>query len=120
MPVSSPELSALAAGHDIVSLGMIADDARRQRHGAQTTFVRVAMTSAELHAPIVRPKSTGEVRIEGAPANARAAVERTAEVASAVRAFGDVPLSGFSLADLEALAGGAAMLRPFLEELRSA
>ena len=40
-------LTRLAAGHDIITLGMHADEARRARHGAKTTFLRVAEVSAE-------------------------------------------------------------------------
>ena len=42
--ISAAELTGLATSHDIISLGMLADDLRRQRHGAETTFVRVATT----------------------------------------------------------------------------
>ena len=118
MFVSSTELAALAAGHDIVSLGMIADEARRARHGTQTTFVRVATTSAELHAPVVCPPAAGELRIEGTPVSARAAVERVREVVAAARG---VPVSAFSLADLEQFAtDGTLTLRALLEDLRAA
>jgi len=46
MPVSDPELSTLARSHDIIALGMLADDARRARHGTRTTFVRVRHVDA--------------------------------------------------------------------------
>jgi aminodeoxyfutalosine synthase len=118
MSVSEIELATLASSHDIVSLGMMADDARRRRHGTRTTFVRVATTSAELHADIVCPPAAGELRIEGTPATARAAVERVREVVSAARG---VPVSAFSLADLEQFAtGGTLTLRALLEDLRAA
>ena len=42
MAVSEQELAAFATSHDIISLGMAADEVRRARHGARTTFVRVA------------------------------------------------------------------------------
>jgi hypothetical protein len=44
--ISAAELTSLASSHDIISIGMLADDLRRQRHGARTTFVRVATTPA--------------------------------------------------------------------------
>ncbi len=40
--ISAAELTSLASSHDIISLGMLADALRRERHGARTTFVRVA------------------------------------------------------------------------------
>jgi hypothetical protein len=118
MSVSSTELAVLAASHDIVSLGMIADEARRERHGMRTTFVRVAAASADLGVPVVCPPAAGEMRIEGAPASARAAVDRVREVVTAARG---VPVSAFSLADLEQFAtDGTLTLRALLEELRAA
>jgi 2-iminoacetate synthase ThiH len=116
--ISAAELSTLAATHDIISLGMLADDLRRQRHGAATTFVRVATTAAEPGAPIVCPPSAGELRIVGIPATRAAAVERVGEAAAAAAG---VPVTGFSLADLETLsAQDGTTLRGVLEELRAA
>ena len=116
--ISAAELTALATSHDIISIGMLADDLRRERHGAKTTFVRVATTAAATGAPIVRPPSAGELRIVGAPVNRAAAVERVREVAGA--ACG-AAVTGFSLADLEALAArDGVTLRALLEELRAA
>jgi aminodeoxyfutalosine synthase len=116
--MGSTELAALSASYDIVSLGMKADDARRQRHGTRTTFVRVATTSAELGAPVICPPAAGEVRVEGRPASARAAVDRIREVVAAARG---VPVSAFSLVDLEQFAtDGTLTLRAFLEDLKAA
>ena len=47
MPASDQELSSLAASHDIITLGMMADEVRRARHGSRTTFVRVADLAPE-------------------------------------------------------------------------
>ena len=116
--ISAAELTILAATHDIITIGMLADDLRRQRHGAKTTFVRVATTPAEIGAPIVRPASTGELRIAGLPASRAAAVERVREVA---KAAAGAAVTAFSLADLEALSGREGItLRALLEELRAA
>jgi len=118
MPVSDVELSTLATTHDIINLGMLADGERRRRHGARTTFVRVAVVSADPGGPLHRPAAAGELRIEGAPSSRAAAIERTREAAAIA---GGVPLSGFCLADLEGLAAQEAVtLRSFLEELRAA
>ena len=118
MPASGTAFAALASGHDIISLGMRADEARRQRHGTRTTFVRVAVTSVDPAVPVACPPSAGELRIEGASASARAAVDRVRVV---VAAAGGVPVSAFSLADLEQLAtDGTLTLRALLEDLRAA
>jgi aminodeoxyfutalosine synthase len=118
MTVSDVELAALANTHDIINLGMLADGERRRRHGVRTTFVRVAKTTSEPGAAIYCPSPAGELRIEG-PASSRAAVvERVREVALAAPG---VPLSGYSLADLEQLAARERVtLRALLEELCAA
>ncbi len=46
MTVTDAELSSLATSHDIIAIGVSADEARRRRHGARTTFVRVADVDA--------------------------------------------------------------------------
>ena len=118
MPVTDAELASLASGHDIISLGMLADEARRQRHGTRVTFVRVAGVSSEPGSPCTVPAAAGEVRIGGRPGTLAEALARVREMALA---SGRVPLSGFSLADLEALASREGMtLRALLEELRAA
>ena len=118
MAVSDVELDALATTHDIINLGMLADGERRRRHGTRTTFVRVASVSATLGAPVPVPVSAGELRIEGVPATRAAAIERVREVAAAA---GMVPISGYSLADLEQMAARESVtLRSLLEDLRAA
>ena len=118
MPVTDAELTSLAASYDIISLGMQADEVRRRRHGARTTFVRVAEVAAEPKQPAAWPSGAGELRIGGSPATRAAALERVAEVA---RIANGTPLSGFSLADLEELAGREHVtLRALLEDLKAA
>jgi len=119
MPASEQDkLTSLAASHDIITLGMAADDVRRGRHGVRTTFVRVARIGADVGAEAAWPSATGEIRIGGAPPSLEAAVERVSQVAA--RANG-VPLSGFSLADLELVASREGVtLRALLEDLRAA
>lgn len=117
MPASEQDLLALAASHDIIQIGMVSDEARRSRHGARTTFVRVADVPVEAPEPSW-PAAAGEIRIVGAPATRAVAVDCVAALAA--RANG-IPLSGFSLADLEQLAArGDDSLRALLEELRAA
>jgi hypothetical protein len=118
MTVTEAELSSLTSSHDIITLGMLADEARRARHGRQTTFVRVADLSADAAAPTAFASSAGEIRIIGRPASRSAALARVQEVASVADG---VPVSGFSLADLEDLAARETVtLRSLLEGLRSA
>jgi len=116
--ITEQELTTLAASYDIIGLGMMADEVRRQRHETKTTFVRVAEVAADPEAPLAVPARAGEVRIVGAPSSRAAAVARVRDACAASRG---VPVSGFSLADLEQLAARESMtLRALLEELRAA
>ena len=92
----------LLSTSDIISLGMLAEDVRRRRHGDQVTFLRVAhltVDSAAGAGPL--PHSAGEVRLDGRP-------ESIEEAAAALRAVvaraGGIPVSAFSLAELDDLA----------------
>src|SRR6185437_7444537 len=118
MQVTDAELTTLAQTHDIINLGALADDVRRRRHGTTTTFVRVATVAADPGSPVAHPPAAGELRIVGTPASRAAAVARVREVAAAT---GGAAVTGFSLADLEALsARDGVTLRALLEELRAA
>jgi len=118
-PLTETDAGALASTYDIVSLGMIADDARRARHGTRTTFLRVAHVQGSEHdqdSPL--PPSAREVRVR-APFvgidEARAAVKVAATTAGAVM------LSGFSLADMEQVAqGDIDRVRGWIDDLRAA
>src|SRR5262249_51552241 len=97
--------------------GMLADESRRARHGLQTTFVRVADVPADGPAPIGWASGAREIRIIGKPPTSAAAVARVIEIASVARR---VPVSGFSLSDLEELAAHETVtLRSLLEDLRA-
>jgi aminodeoxyfutalosine synthase len=121
MTVPDAELASLATSHDIISLGMLADDVRRRRHGVRTTFVRVADVPIEGAGTQSLPPVAGEIRIVGTPASRAAAVERVRQLAASIRGVGGVPLSGFSLADLETLSMREGVtLRALLEELHAA
>jgi hypothetical protein len=118
MTVTDSDLASLSSSYDIIRIGMLGDEARRKRHGAATTFVRVADVSAETGEPIQVPLAAGEVRIVGAPASRAAAVAR---VGAVIAAAGRTPVSAFALSDLEQLAGREQVtLRALLEELRAA
>src|SRR5438093_1178552 len=118
MPHSDAELSALASSHDIIAIGMAADEARRAIHGVRTTFLRVADVPAEPGSSTAWAEAAGEIRIVGATGTPAEAIGRIGEVAAIA---GDVPLSGYSLADLEQLAARERVtLRALLEEMRAA
>jgi len=118
MTVSSATLSSLVASHDIISLGIAADEARRARHGATTTYVRVADVNAAPGNPLSIPSAAGEIRIVGTPATKAEALQRVSEV---VALAAGKPVSGYSLADLELLAAQERVtLRDLLEQLRAA
>jgi aminodeoxyfutalosine synthase len=118
MTVTDAELATFAVSHDIITLGMAADELRRAEHGSRTTFVRVTDVSAEPGAAIEIPPAAGEVRIVGVPTSVTQAVQRVQEV---VDAAGPVPVSAFSLSDLEQLASSEHVpLRALLEALAQA
>jgi aminodeoxyfutalosine synthase len=118
MPVSDHALTSLAASHDIIQIGMTADEIRRAHHGDRTTFVRVADVPAAGDAPPNWPPAAAEIRIVGAPASAASAATRVAQIAAV---SGGVPLSGFSLADLQQTAAREGLtLRALLESLHEA
>ena len=122
MTVSDVELATLATAHDIINLGMLADGERRRRHAVRTTFVRVETMSADPAAlpgaPLRLAPAAGELRIEGTPSSRAEALDRVREAAAIA---GPVPLSGYSLADLEQLAAREKVtLRALLEDLRAA
>src|SRR5580704_192755 len=118
MTVTGAELASLATAHDILEMGMLADEVRRTRHGLRTTFVRVADVTAEPSQGVPLLPSAGEIRIVGAPETRGAAIARVSQILASA---GRVPVSAYSLADLEELAVREHVtLRSLLEELRTA
>jgi aminodeoxyfutalosine synthase len=84
---------------DLTALGMLGEMARRARTGDLVTFGRVAILDRpSAPADIGR---AGEVRLDGPPESLDQARER---VRTAATIANGVPLTGFSLADLVALA----------------
>jgi hypothetical protein len=117
MTVTGAELASLATAHDILGIGMLADEVRRTRHGVRTTFVRVADVAAEPSEEVSILPAAGEIRIVGAPGTRSAAIDRVSQILASA---GPVPVSAFSLADLEELAVREHVtLRSLLEELRA-
>ena len=118
MPATDQELTSLANSHDIISIGVLADEVRRRLHGTATTFVRVAAVAADVGAPVAHAAAAGELRIVGVPASGTAAIARVCEV---VASAGHTVVTGFSLPDLERLSVQEGItLRALLEELRAA
>ncbi|MEO8258335.1 MAG: hypothetical protein ABI868_13385 [Acidobacteriota bacterium] len=116
--LTDDEIGALAASADIITIGMMADDARRRRHGTRTTFVRVADVAAAPDGAAAWPPAAGEIRLVGAPLSRKAAVERVRQIAALARG---IPVSAFSLLELERLAADDRItLRSLLEELQAA
>jgi aminodeoxyfutalosine synthase len=108
------DAALLAGSDDLIAIGMMADDVRRQLHGVRTTFVRVfEMHEDAIPASLPPGVAAGEFRIVGRPATAAAAVAAV-EAARAIAA--DRYLSGFSLSDLAALEGAS---RDFFLELEN-
>ena len=96
------ERSTLISSPDVLGLGMAADDTRRRRHGRRMTFVRVATLDINTVDPATTtwPDAAGEVRLTGTPTDWTAAIASVQALVE--RAAGRVPVTGFSLADLEA------------------
>ncbi|HET9361207.1 MAG TPA: hypothetical protein VFO58_15760 [Vicinamibacterales bacterium] len=114
--LSPDEVRDLAVAPDILSIGMLADVVRRQRHGARTTFLRVAegpfdRTSFDGDQPAAR-----EVRLTGSPPDIAAAVSAVESVKAAA---GDRLVSGFSWSDVERWSSGERPVQ-VLKQLRAA
>lgn len=92
------ELRQLAS-LDVLTLGMLADEARRRLRGTGVTFVRVfEIDVMQGWTSVAIPEGASEVRLRGLAAHLDEAV---AAVASARTEAGSRVLSGFSLADIE-------------------
>ena len=99
--LTSAERDALITATDLLGLGMAADEVRRRRHARRMTFVRVARFEVEgVDAESVSwPAAAGELRLGGTPSDWPRAI---ASVRTLVARSGGIPVTGFSLADLEA------------------
>lgn len=105
--LSADEVATVVASRDILALGALADDVRRARHGAATTYVRVHVLALDSPAAwTAAPATATEVRLVGQPGEPAALV---AAVREARTLAGPCVLRGFELADLCA-AGGTALL----------
>ncbi len=111
--LAADEIRALAASPDILTLGMLADAAKRRLHGTRVTYLRVSTCAFDAD-PVALPAAR-ELRLTGTPANLNDALR---SVARARAAAGTRTLSGFAWRDLEQIGGGD--LTGALEQLRSA
>lgn len=107
----------LADTRDLIALGTLADEARRRRHGSRVTFVRVhevPVSAALAGGSLEPPEGAGEIRLTGGLPPLEQALEAVRQAAQQARG---IPVSGFSLGDLEAQA--AASGRPLAGALAS-
>jgi aminodeoxyfutalosine synthase len=104
-PLEHADRVAIAGSRDVLALGMAADAVKRRRHGASVTFVRVATFSVSDAYRAEWPETAGEVRLDGGLGDVAAAVSA---IESVVARATSVPVTGFSLAEIERAAGGNA------------
>ncbi|HEY8536518.1 MAG TPA: hypothetical protein VIL25_08705 [Vicinamibacterales bacterium] len=105
-PLTQADRDALFETRDLLTLGMAADELRRRRHGSRITFVRVATieAAAALSGDVRWSGSPGELCLAGSAEPIDAAISA---VRHTVAASGGIPVTGFSLADLEAAAAAS-------------
>ena len=97
------DVALILESHDLVAIGMVSDELRRQLHGTETTFVRVF--EAHVDAPpaaLPGAVAAGEFRIVGTPDSLDAACRAVREMRALA---GSSPLFGFALHEIEALGG---------------
>ena len=110
------DLAQLAATRDILQLGMLADAVRRRIHGAQVTYVRVALCPFDKPLTDVVPLQAREVRLQGSPQTLEIAVTA---VQAARAVAGERTVSAFSWLDIDRLSASS-RVPDVLERLRSA
>jgi aminodeoxyfutalosine synthase len=102
--LTSEEVAALTSTSDILSLGMLADEARRRRHGDRVTYVRVTHVTLQDVAEGRWPTGeAGELRIAGIP---RSIDEAVLAVRSVIDRANDIPVTAFRLEDFGSVADG--------------
>jgi aminodeoxyfutalosine synthase len=96
---------------------MLADEARRRRHGDVTTFVRVQDVPVEEMDSTPLLAAAGEIRIVG---DVRRIAGDPDAIGRLVSRANGVPVTAGALEELEALAGESEGLEPLLRSLREA
>jgi aminodeoxyfutalosine synthase len=114
--LGADDLMQLAASPDILQLGMLADTVRRRLHGAQVTYVRVALCPFDKSVTDAVPLAAREVRVTGSPDSLEVA---TTAVETARAVAGERTVSAFSWIDVERFAASAGV-SDVLERLRAA
>jgi aminodeoxyfutalosine synthase len=112
--LGEPEVLALWQSTDLVSLGMLADDARRRRHGDITTYLRVTDVGADEIAS-AEVQDAGELRYLAGQGGLR---PRLAELRRLVARAGATPVTAGILDDLLTEVGAIEALPGLLAELR--
>lgn len=100
------EVDSLLGSSNLLEIGQRADQARQARHGNRSTYVTVFEVRVDSDEPAALeiPEQAKEVRLVGRP---RSIDDAEAAVVAAKAAAGDRALTGFSLADLVAVASDA-------------
>jgi len=132
---------SLLSTRDLIAVGMQGDEVRRRMHGARTTFVRVLEIHVEAPTTAAPPGlRAGEFRIVGSPQSEEAAVTAVMSVAALAQGhdgagppqaspanakaeaghYSASPVTGFSLADLLALAPTPGSFKALCSRLRAA
>ena len=101
--LSNDDVAVIVESQDLVAIGMVSDQVRRELHGTETTFVRVFEAHVDAPPPeLPAGTAAGEFRILGSPSSLDVAC-------SAVRTLrglaGEAPLFGFALHEVEVLGG---------------
>jgi hypothetical protein len=115
-PLSDPDIAALGASRDIITLGMLASTVRRRLRGNEVTYLRVAdlkVGTANDLTPSAVPAAAGEVRIFHTPKTLDAAIS---VVEGARDLAGSIPLSAFCLFELGKLSEGLPVVLPALRK----
>lgn len=102
-PLGEGDVDTLFDVENLLTLSALADESRRRKTGDVVTFVRVAEVAVDALDGSAIPVAAGEIRIVGTPVDFGLAFRA---VVGAWSRAGGRPVSGFSLADLEALTGG--------------
>jgi CofH/MqnC C-terminal region len=103
---------------DLIAVGVQGDEVRRGMHGTRTTFLRVFEVHVDAPASVAPPGVTaGEFRIVGRPQTIESAVGAARATAAIA---GRATVSGFSLADLGALASTPEAFRAICRQLLDA
>jgi aminodeoxyfutalosine synthase len=115
--ITLDEAKEILDTRNLLTAGARGDEERRRRHAARTTFVRVLeLPVSQIPAALPPVAFMGELRLTGAvdAPTAAAAVRRARALA------GSTPLTGFSLHDLLATAGGVQQVRTLCQSLADA